>query len=327
MDTLKSLMAKVADLQKQLAATKGEIKDANAEVKVALKAGLKEGMTDEDIKEIQELLASDKDIYPEGMVTGYFGKLTKEAVKRFQTKHGITASGEIDTDTKDLLEEYLGERFDGKVPQGLLRAPGIMKKVQDKMCEGSRIVAWGLFCKDHQKPDVDEDEDEDEDTDTDEFEVEVEIEDGATTVSFTFDGDDYTVEVDSTTQGRVLTEVAEELDTTVRKLDADLVVEIKAALAVAVAADDDVTEDEAEDAVDAAQDSIDDVQEDIDNADEDVDVDEAQDALDDAQELLDDAQDALDDEDFEEADDLAEDAEDAADEAAELLEEAIEDAE
>ena len=124
METLKSLLAKVAELQSEIAKIRGDVQDTQKEIKETLKDGLKEGMTDEDIKEIQELLASDSDIYPQGLTTGYFGAMTKEALKRFQTKHGLTATGEINSETKELLEEYLNERFDGKVPQGLLRAPG-----------------------------------------------------------------------------------------------------------------------------------------------------------------------------------------------------------
>ena len=39
------------------------------------------------VKTLQTWLAKDKTIYPEGLVTGYFGKLTLLAVKRFQTKY------------------------------------------------------------------------------------------------------------------------------------------------------------------------------------------------------------------------------------------------
>jgi hypothetical protein len=343
METVKSLLAKVAELQKELAKVRGEIKDTNADIKEAIKDGLKEGMTDEDVKKIQELLAADKEIYPEGKVTGYFGQLTKEALKRFQTKHNIKVTGELDEETKDLIEEYFGERANGKFPQGIFHAPGIQKKIQERFCERKGPSFRGWFCKGWDWNDEDEDDDDDcigpwltarchndDDDDDDEevdFKVTVTVDRGDTTVTFTEDGEVHTVELDNTTSiGRVLTEVADELDTSVRKLDKDLVDQIKEALKKAVEESDDVTDDQAEDHIMEVQDMIDDVQEDIDDADEDVDTDDAQEKLDDAQEKLDEAQEEFDKDDYNDADKLADDAEDLAEEAADLLEDAIEDA-
>ena len=56
-------------------------------------ATLRYGMTSDDVKRLQELLASDPEIYPEGIISGWFGSLTKRAVQRFQAKHGIVSSG------------------------------------------------------------------------------------------------------------------------------------------------------------------------------------------------------------------------------------------
>ncbi len=332
LETLKSLMAQVEVLRAELAKIKGEVRET-------LKDGLREGMSDADIKKIQEILASDQTIYPEGKITGYYGPLTKEAVKRFQKKNGLAPTGEVSGDTKKLLEEYLKARFGETYPEGLLRAPGIAKKVQKNLCEQEKVGAWGLFCKDHKKDkDKDEDEDEDEDEDDedededdededededDEYEVEVEIENGKTTVSFNYDNDDYTVTVSSTSQSAVLEEVADELDMDLDDVEDALVDDIKEELGDALDEDEDANEeDDAEDAISDAEDEIDAVQEDIDDANNDVDVDDAQDKLDDAKELLEDAEDAFDDEDWSEAEDLADEAEDKAKDAADELEDA-----
>jgi|GEM_PF-4713653 len=48
---------------------------------------LKLGTKSKDVTELQKVLALDKDVYPEGTVSGYFGKLTEKAVKQFQTKY------------------------------------------------------------------------------------------------------------------------------------------------------------------------------------------------------------------------------------------------
>ena len=47
----------------------------------------------DDIKHLQEFLRSqDNEIYPEGLVTGYFGSMTKRAVVRFQLEYGVIES-------------------------------------------------------------------------------------------------------------------------------------------------------------------------------------------------------------------------------------------
>jgi len=335
------LMAKVQELQKQLATIR-------TDVKTILKDGLQEGMSDEDIKKIQEVLATDTTIYPEGKVTGYYGPLTKEALKRFQSRHGLEVTGSLNDETRDLLEEYLGERFNGTVPPGLLRAPGVMKKVEDRFwtkCTNNSGHGRGMgpLCKKMKSEhgngmhdDHDEDEHEHEDEDEDDHDedddhghhassttvsgvskVEVEVEHGSTTVTFKLDGVNYTVDVDSTNQTTVLEAVADELDLTVAKLNTKLVKEIKSKLAKAVANNSDDSEHDAEDAINDAEDAVNDAEDAINDAS--GSTTEAQNLLDDAKDKLDDAEDAFDDEDYAEAIDLAKEAEDLAKDAEDAL--------
>lgn len=46
-----------------------------------------------EVRELQSYLATNSSIYPERLVTGYFGQLTKAAVQRFQTAQGIVSQG------------------------------------------------------------------------------------------------------------------------------------------------------------------------------------------------------------------------------------------
>ncbi len=50
-----------------------------------------------DVSELQTYLAADANIYPAGLVTGYFGALTQAAIQRFQTAQGIVSSGTPET--------------------------------------------------------------------------------------------------------------------------------------------------------------------------------------------------------------------------------------
>ena len=51
------------------------------------------GSRGDDVRSLQEFLARDKEIYPEGLATGYYGPKTAEAVKRWQKKNKLEAVG------------------------------------------------------------------------------------------------------------------------------------------------------------------------------------------------------------------------------------------
>lgn len=56
---------------------------------------LKLGTRNSDVTELQKILAADKTLYPEGVVSGYFGPATQKAVGRFQIKYGLSKNGEV----------------------------------------------------------------------------------------------------------------------------------------------------------------------------------------------------------------------------------------
>lgn len=51
------------------------------------------GSSGVQVTELQTYLKTDASIYPEGLVTGYYGPLTAAAVQRFQCREGIVCSG------------------------------------------------------------------------------------------------------------------------------------------------------------------------------------------------------------------------------------------
>lgn len=53
------------------------------------------GMSGSDVSTLQSFLAQDINIYPQGLITGYFGFLTKAAVSNFQARNGILAIGRV----------------------------------------------------------------------------------------------------------------------------------------------------------------------------------------------------------------------------------------
>ena len=182
--TIAGLLAQIAKLTTLFNELKAKLAGTQAELK-ELRADLREGMTDADIKTIQELLASDPSIYPKGLVTGYFGPMTKEAIMRFQVKNGLEVTGAIDTETRAAMDAIIAERkAQGKFPIGLLMAPGLKMKFEEKLkkrCEivvaatstatssapvvhCEKIKAKYKFEMEHKDESNDEDEDEDDDS-------------------------------------------------------------------------------------------------------------------------------------------------------------------
>ena len=67
------------------------------------------GMRSEQVKLFQTILAKNKEIYPEGKITGYYGDLTVQAVKRFQIKYGVEQTGIAGPITRSKIMEILGK--------------------------------------------------------------------------------------------------------------------------------------------------------------------------------------------------------------------------
>lgn len=51
------------------------------------------GEKNQDVTNLQAFFKDNASIYPEGLVTGYYGSLSRAAVERFQTQKGIVSSG------------------------------------------------------------------------------------------------------------------------------------------------------------------------------------------------------------------------------------------
>lgn len=58
---------------------------------------LKPGSSGDDVFRLQQFLARDPSVYPEALVTGYYGSLTQAAVQRWQVKYNIVSSGTPET--------------------------------------------------------------------------------------------------------------------------------------------------------------------------------------------------------------------------------------
>lgn len=67
---------------------------------------LKRESSGKDVARLQEFLKTLPDVYPEGLVTGYFGLVTEKAVKRFQKKYGLEQVGVVGPKTREKLNNF-----------------------------------------------------------------------------------------------------------------------------------------------------------------------------------------------------------------------------
>ncbi len=73
-------------------------------------------MSGADVSDLQRFLAQDNTIYPQGLVTGYFGTLTKAAVSNFQARNGISNIGRVGPVTMAAINAQMGGGLVGSGP-------------------------------------------------------------------------------------------------------------------------------------------------------------------------------------------------------------------
>lgn len=137
-----------------------------------LRSFLRMGSNGEDVRMLQQLLSSDPSLYPEGLVTGFFGPLTELAVKRLQAKLKIDQVGAVGPQTLAKLNELLA----GITSEDLANS---RIKIEVKIKDGREEIKFeikcdssgsGNTCNDSDDDDEDEDGDDDDDEDDEEDE-------------------------------------------------------------------------------------------------------------------------------------------------------------
>ncbi|MCF7835904.1 MAG: peptidoglycan-binding protein [Candidatus Marinimicrobia bacterium] len=89
-----ALLAQVQTLQNQLSTIQTTITTSGCP---NITSDLYLGVENSQVTALQNYLANDSSIYPEKLVTGYYGSLTEKAVQRWQAKYGVVSSGSADT--------------------------------------------------------------------------------------------------------------------------------------------------------------------------------------------------------------------------------------
>ena len=151
-NSISALLQQMQALQSQIDALKASQKALQVQTATEFNAfltSLSLGSRGDAVTALQALLAANPDIYPEGLITGYFGKATERALKRLQKENGLEQVGFVGPKTRQLLNRLLGDnpigledddededddndrdehRACAKVPPGHLIAPGWLRK-------------------------------------------------------------------------------------------------------------------------------------------------------------------------------------------------------
>ena len=96
------------------------------------------GSSGPDVVTLQTYLAADATLYPEGLITGYFGPLTQAAVIRFQARYGIEQVGRVGPITLAKLNALIG----GGVIVGSDEYAPIMTAIAASVGPNSATISW-----------------------------------------------------------------------------------------------------------------------------------------------------------------------------------------
>lgn len=102
---------------------------------------LKRGTKDIEVEHLQEVLARDEGLYPEKLITGYFGTLTEQALKRFQNRHNLPQTGITDSATQAKLSRVSRSSVTLEVPRDLI----IFSRDLSRGSQGDDVAALQKF--------------------------------------------------------------------------------------------------------------------------------------------------------------------------------------
>jgi peptidoglycan hydrolase-like protein with peptidoglycan-binding domain len=97
--------------------------------------------TGSDVTDVQTYLAKDSTLYPQGLVTGYFGTMTSTAVSRYQTRNGIQSVGRVGPVTLLALNKSMMGASNDEMANGLA-SPEIYNTSVNTSRNGVN-VSWG----------------------------------------------------------------------------------------------------------------------------------------------------------------------------------------
>jgi hypothetical protein len=107
---------------------------------------LKQGDQGDDVKDLQITLSSDPSLFPSNFVTGFFGHMTQDGVKKFQEKHGIHSTGFFGPMSRTFFEDQCstGDSNHNGVPDS------IDEEGNQNQSDNGNNSATSTFTSDHE---------------------------------------------------------------------------------------------------------------------------------------------------------------------------------
>lgn len=99
------------------------------------------GSRSADVSSLQVFLATRSEIYPEGIVSGYYGPLTAAAVRRFQAANGLPVVGRVGPVTIALINTQM-QQGGGPVTGGLDISAPIIYPESVATTTNSATLSW-----------------------------------------------------------------------------------------------------------------------------------------------------------------------------------------
>lgn len=109
-NSITSLIQQIQALQSQIDALKASQTTLQTQTATEFNTFLSDlslGSRGDAVLALQALLAANSSIYPEGLITGFFGKATEKALKKLQKENGIEQAGRVGPKTRALLNRLL----------------------------------------------------------------------------------------------------------------------------------------------------------------------------------------------------------------------------
>ncbi len=106
----------------------------------AINRQLEVGMSGSDVGAMQSYLAEDPTIYPQGLVTSYFGFLTKSAVANFQSANGLPSVGRVGPATLPVLNDKMAN--DDGSGSGTTGSAPLISNVGISTNSNNAVVSW-----------------------------------------------------------------------------------------------------------------------------------------------------------------------------------------
>lgn len=105
---------------------------------------LEVGMRGADVGSLQTFLAEDPSLYPQGLVTSYFGFLTKAAVANFQSRNGIPAVGRVGPMTLPVINAQMNGSVGNNYPgnQGGDKNAPVISNISVNTTNSEATINW-----------------------------------------------------------------------------------------------------------------------------------------------------------------------------------------